>query len=139
MLKRFFRSERSREIVAYLFFGVLTTAINWIICLLPHYVLSLSVTITNSLAWFVSVFFAYATNKPFVFKSKDTSFKVIIVEAIKFFGSRLLTGVLETIILKVTVENLLWNAVLWKAIASILVVILNYIFSKFFVFKKNKQ
>ena len=138
MLKKFLTTEKNKEILAYLFFGILTTAINWLICLLPHYILSMSVTITNAVAWFVSVLFAYATNKPFVFKSSNTSFKVVLTEAVKFFASRLFTGVLETVILRLTVEHLGWNAVLWKAIASVLVVVLYYIFSKFFVFKKEK-
>ena len=138
MLKRFFSNERNREIIAYLFFGVLTTAINWLVCLLPHYIFSMSVTITNSVAWFISVLFAYVTNKPFVFKSTDTSFKTIFCEAVKFFGSRLFTGIMETLILKITVDCMGWSALLWKAIVSVLVVILNYILSKFFVFKKEK-
>ena len=80
--------------------------------------------------------FAYLTNKPFVFRSHDWSAKTVVPELTKFVGCRLASGVMETVILFVTVDLLGWNGNLWKLVTSVLVVILNYLASKLLVFKK---
>lgn len=124
------------DILAYLFFGVLTTAVNYIVYLPCYNLLHLSASISNVIAWVASVAFAYVTNKPFVFKSHDWSRETVIPELTKFVGSRVLSGALETAIIFVTVDVLSWNGNVMKLVTSVLVVILNYVASKLVVFKK---
>lgn len=124
------------DIVTYLVFGVLTTVVNYLVYLPVYNLLHLSASVSNAMAWVVAVAFAYLTNKPFVFKSNDWSKETVIPELCKFVSCRLGSGVLETVILLVTVDLLHWNGNIWKLITSVLVVVLNYVASKLLVFKK---
>lgn len=123
------------DILAYLFFGVLTTAVNYVVYLPCYNLLGLSAAVSNAIAWVAAVAFAYLTNKPFVFKSHDWSLGTVIPELTKFLGCRLGSGFAETAILFVTVDLLGWNGNLWKLLTSVLVVILNYAASKLLVFR----
>lgn len=125
------------DILAYLFFGVLTTLVNYIVYLPCYNLLQLSASLSNVIAWAAAVAFAYVTNKPFVFKSYDWSAKTVLPELTKFVGSRVLSGALETAIIFVTVDLLCWNGNVMKLITSVLVVVLNYVASKLLVFKKQ--
>ena len=127
---------RYRDVIVYLVFGVLTTAVNYLVYLPCYNVLGLSGSISNAIAWGAAVAFAYLTNKPFVFQSHDWSAKTVIPELTKFVGCRLGSGVLETAIIFLTVDWLGWNGNVMKLLTSVLVVVLNYIGSKLLVFKK---
>lgn len=129
--------QKNRDILLYLVFGVLTTLVNYIVYFPCCYV-GLPASVSNILAWVVSVLFAYLTNKPFVFRSKDWSAKTVVPEAVKFFGCRIGSGALESVILLVTVDLLHWNSLVWKIFTSVLVVVLNYVGSKLLVFRKKK-
>ena len=124
------------DVISYLFFGVLTTAVNYIVYLPCYNGLHLSGSVSNAIAWVVAVAFAYLTNKPFVFRSFDWSAKTVIPELTKFVGCRVGSGVLETAIIFLTVDTLSWNGNVMKLLTSVLVVVLNYIGSKLLVFKK---
>ena len=124
------------DVLAYLFFGGLTTAVNYIVYLPSYNLLQLSATVSNVIAWIFAVAFAYLTNKPFVFKSRDWSLKTVAPELTKFVGSRIASGALETAIIFVTVDLLCWNGNVMKLVTSVLVVILNYVASKLLVFKE---
>lgn len=136
------------DVITYLVFGVLTTVVNYLVYY-PVYNLMLmkaaedmtkpfpmAATISNAIAWVVAVAFAYLTNKPFVFKSHDWSAKTVIPELTKFVSCRVASGVMETVILFLTVDLLHWNGNVWKLLTSVLVVVLNYFGSKLLVFKK---
>ncbi len=123
-------------ILVYLVFGVLTTVVNYLVYLPCYNLLGLSASVSNVAAWAVAVAFAFVTNKPFVFRSHDWSAKTVVPELVKFIGTRLGSGGVETVILLLTGDLLGWNGNLWKLITSVLVVILNYIGSKLLVFKK---
>ena len=125
------------DVLAYLFFGGLTTLVNYVVYLPCYNLLHLSATVSNVIAWVVAVAFAYLTNKPFVFKSHDWSWPVVGPELTKFVGCRIGSGVLETLIIAVTVDLLHWNGNIMKLLVSILVVILNYFGSKLLVFRKK--
>lgn len=124
------------DIVTYLVFGVLTTVVNYIVYL-PLFAIGFSAAASNAVAWVAAVAFAYLTNKPFVFRSHDWSMKTVLPELAKFVGCRVGSGVLETLILMVTVDILGWNGFVWKLVTSVLVVVLNYIGSKLLVFTKK--
>ena len=125
------------DILSYLFFGGLTTVVNYLVYLPCYNWLNLSAGVSNAIAWAFAVAFAFLTNKPFVFKSHDWSAKVVIPELTKFLGCRIGSGVLETAILFVTVDLLCWDGNVLKLITSVLVIILNYIGSKRLVFSKK--
>jgi putative flippase GtrA len=125
------------DIVSYLFFGVLTTVVNYIVYLPCYNLLSFSAAISNMIAWIAAVAFAYLTNKPFVFRSHDWSAKTVIPELTKFVGARVASGVLETGIIFLTVDLLRWNGNVMKLVTSVLVVIINYVASKLLVFRNS--
>ena len=125
------------DIVSYLFFGALTTVVNYIVYLPCYNLLSFSAAISNMIAWIAAVAFAYLTNKPFVFRSLDWSAKTVIPELTKFVGARIASGVLETGIIFLTVDLLRWNGNVMKLVTSVLVVIINYVASKLLVFRNS--
>ncbi len=129
--------EKYWDILAYLFFGVCTTVVNYIVYLPCYNLLHFSATLSNILAWVVAVVFAYLTNKPFVFKSNDWSRETVIPELTKFVGCRIGSGAMETVILFLAVDLLGWNGNIWKLLTQVMVVILNYIGSKLLVFTKK--
>ena len=139
MLNRFINSQKTREIIVYLVFGILTTAVNWIVYFPLYYQFHLTGALSTTIAWGVAALFAFLTNKPFVFQSHDWSLSVCAPEFLKFISGRLLSGFLEIAFIKVTVDHLGWNAALWKLIVSIIIVVLNYIFSKLFAFRTKKN
>ena len=125
------------DILSYLFFGALTTLVNYLVYFSCYNLLHLSTVVSNVIAWVVAVAFAYLTNKPFVFKSHDWSLKTVTPELVKFVGCRVGSGLLETALLFLTVDLLRWNGNLMKIILSVMVVILNYVGSKLLVFRKK--
>ena len=125
------------EVLIYLVFGVLTTVVNYVIYLPVYNILGLSAALSNAIAWVGAVAFAYLTNKPFVFKSHDWSLKTVVPELTKFVGCRVASGAAETLILLVTVDIFRFNGNIWKIFTSVIVVVLNYIGSKLFVFRNK--
>lgn len=125
-----------RDIISYLFFGVLTTLVNLVVYMPLYNILGLSATLSNAVAWIVCVIVSFLTNKPFVFHSHDWSRDVVVPEFAKFVGTRVGSGLLETVTLLVTVDVLAWNGNIMKLIVSVAVVIINYVGSKLIVFKK---
>ena len=125
------------DLLIYLVFGVLTTVVNYLVYLPCYNLLRFSASVSNAIAWVAAVAFAYLTNKPFVFKSHDWTAKTVLPELAKFLGCRIGSGAAETLILLLTVDILGWNGNLWKLATSVLVVLLNYVGSKLFVFKKT--
>ena len=125
--------KRYWDIISYLIFGVLTTAVNYIVYLPLYNLVGLSAAVSNAIAWAASVAFAYLTNKPFVFKSHDWSINTVVPELVKFVGCRVGSGLAETLIIFVTVDLLNFNGNIIKLITSFIVVILNYVASKYLV------
>ena len=133
------------DILVYLVFGVMTTVVNYLIYLPCYNLLGLSSSVSNVIAWAVAVAFAYVTNKPFVFKSRSWSPGVVKKELASFIGARLLTFALEELGLFVA-ANLLHlgryaafgvdGIMLSKLVLNVLVIIGNYILSKWIIFKK---
>lgn len=129
--------EKYWDILAYLIFGVLTTLVNYAVYLPAYNLLGLSASVSNMLSWVVAVVFAYLTNKPFVFKSHDWSKETVIPELTKFVSCRIASGATETVILLLAVDILGWNGNIWKLLTQVMVVVLNYVFSKLIVFRKK--
>lgn len=147
-----------REILTYIFFGILTTVVGWGSYTVFVNAAKMTVFWSNVLSWLLAAAFAFVTNKIWVFKSKDMSPKGLAREIITFFSSRIATGVLE-IALVPLLEKLRFDSPFFrvassiglgrkifftsgiysKIFVSVLVVVLNYILSKLFVFKDKKE
>ena len=130
--------KKYQEIINYLIVGVLTTVVSLVtyyICVLTVFDPkdALELQLANIISWICAVLFAYITNKIFVFKSKN---KNIIKEISSFVGARVLTLLLDMLIMFVMVTTLGINDKISKLVVQVVVTILNYVFSKIFVFKK---
>ena len=130
-----------KEIVNYCIVGVLTTLVNFVVyygCVFtfldPKNGFQLQAAIV--LAWIAAVTFAYFTNRKYVFESKNPK---ILGEAIAFFAARVGTLLMEQGIMLLFVTILGMNDKIMKLVVQVIVMVANYIFSKFFVFNKNKK
>lgn len=129
--------QKYKSIIAYLFFGVLTTLINWGSYFLCYNIVHIPNVPSTIIAWILAVAFAFITNKIWVFDSKSFDGKVLLHEIWTFIAARLITGILDVINLAVDVFAM--NSTVWKLISNIIVIILNYIFSKLIIFKKGNS
>ena len=129
--------RKHKEGMRYLIFGALTTLVNIISYAIFYYILNINNAVSNIIAWIVGATFAYITNKLYVFNSKVNNKKELLKEIIYFYGCRLLTLAIDEGIMILTVDKCGWNALLMKIIVNIIVIILNFIFSKILIFKKN--
>ncbi len=157
--------QRYHEIIMYLIFGVATTLVNFVVTLglqqlfnldeiakdsLKYDVLYFT---ANAIAWLAAVLFAFFTNKKYVFESKTVGARAYLYEMGKFFGARGATGVVENVLpsilmaigltqsLTITVfsKKIPFEGFWAKAITAVIVIILNYVFSKIFVFRAKKN
>ena len=124
------------QLILYGIFGVLTTVINIFVYWLCTRVFSWPVVISTVIAWVIAFLFAYWSNRKFVFNSKNPD---ILKEFTEFFSCRIATGILDVIIMYIFVDVLGFYDVIIKTASNILVVILNYIASKLFIFKGGKS
>ena len=141
-----------KELIMYVIFGVLTTLVNFGAFWLFTKILGEdSYLINNAIAWVVGVVFAYITNKLFVFDSKSWNLKLVTKEVVEFFGARVLSFLVEEggMLLFITglgfgeksLELLgftITGQFIVKILLAVIVVVLNYIFSKFFIFRKQE-
>ncbi len=131
--------KKYESVLLYLIFGVLTTFVNIVVYYILFNHVFLSNIFSNGIAWVAAVIFAFITNKIWVFKSKTLEIEQVIKELSAFFSARLSTGLLDMAIMYVGVDLLKVNSIYSKIISGVVVVILNYIFSKLFIFRKNKE
>ena len=128
-----------REGMRYLVFGALSTVVNIVVFAICAKLANFSTAVSNTIAWIVAVLFAYVTNKIYVFNSKSTGIKDLVREIISFFSARIVTLIIETVFLWVVIDKLGFNSILMKIISNVIVIILNFVFSKIFIFKKEKN
>lgn len=125
------------ELVSYLFVGVATTLVNYIVYYLATRVVGLDVMPGTWTAWVFAVAFGYAANKAFVFHTHCENMLALLREAGSFFAMRLASLGIETVLMFLLVEMLHLNDLAMKLLVNIVVIILNYVFSKLFIFKKK--
>ena len=130
-----------REIIVYIIVGLITTICSWIACFLVKFVLDTDVTWQNTLVqiigWCAGIAVAYPLNRSWVFRSKSPE---ILKELLEFMSSRVATGIMEIVIMDVTVNALhmdYWIAKIF--ICTVIVTVLNYVFSKLWVFKNKEK
>ena len=129
----------TKEVIMYIIFGVLTTLVNLIISFILEGLLNVDGAWASAIGIICSVLFAYFTNRKWVFNTNAKGFKENFNEFIKFILGRAVTMVIEQggVIIFYSIMNLPFMTV--KLSLTIIVIILNFFFSKFFAFKEKKQ
>ena len=131
--------EKYKDLIPYVIFGVLTTLVNYASYWLFAHPLGCGTVVSTVAAWILSVLFAYVTNRRWVFHSTARGAKEIGKEFAAFVAARVSTGLLDTLFMYIFVDVLGWNDMIIKLASNVVVVILNYIFSKFLIFRKKEQ
>ena len=135
--------EAHQEIISYLFFGVATTAISWVTYALFVGAIGMAITPGNILSWCCAVTFAFVTNKLWVFRSKSWAWPLWLKEAAAFFAGRIFSGLVELgglpFLMWLGLDQTLFGVegLAAKVVISVVVIILNYILSKFIAFRKK--
>lgn len=152
-IKKLFHALLNKETITYVIFGVLTTLVNLVVFKAFDVIFSGKLyLLTNSIAWIAAVVFAYVTNKLFVFESKSWKFDVLKKEIPSFIGARVASYFIEQAGLWFFVEILhfdektfdfiiitLSGKMVAKLILGVVVVIINYVLSKFIIFAKKER
>ena len=129
------RSKKHRELVVYLICGFLTFVVSMVVYALLSEIFRINVLVANIITWIIAVYFAFSVNRKFVFKSNGN----FTSELIQFYLGRVVTLVVEQAMLYIFIIRLMFNNMTIKSIAQLVIIILNYIISKFIVFKKEKS
>lgn len=134
----FYKRLVNRETITYGISGILTTLVNFV-SYEGLYRLGLSNLTANWVAWVFAVTFAYIVNKWGVFRSRSENAKTEISKIGKFYGARLVSLGVEQLGMYIFVDRLGYYRWLIKVALSLLVIIINYIFSKLFIFNNNQK
>ena len=129
--------RKHRELVSYVFWGVMTTIVNYAAYTLLTEVIHIYYLTGIVIAWALSVLFAYFVNKLFVFQSRDWAWQVALRELWQMVAARLFSLGLEMAIMWFFVDTLRCNHLVVKLAANVVVVIVNYVLSKFIIFKQK--
>lgn len=124
------------ELVSYLFVGVATTVVNYVVYYIATRLFGMTVMPGTWVAWVCAVAFGYVANKAFVFKTHCKNAMELVREAASFVGMRLVSLGMETVLMYVLVTVIGFNDLAMKLLVNILVIIANYVFSKLFIFRK---
>lgn len=128
--------QKNRELIAYLFFGVLTTLVNYLVYFFSKDTFHWDYRLANGVAWFFSVLFAFFTNKFWVFQSHTLAWQKFFKEFLLFYWYRILSLVIDMGLMIVLIDTFRWTDFWAKTCTQILVILANYLFSKLFIFKK---
>ncbi len=137
-----------KEPILYVFFGGLTTVVNYIVYFSCTAGLKLGWSAATVLAWVGAVLFAYVTNRKWVFESRTKGARKVALEFLEFVAARLLSLGMEWVTLKLLLDILHMNTYVYaslpvgefaaKTVAQVIVIVANYVFGKWFVFRKKK-
>lgn len=134
-----------QEGMRYLVFGVLTTLVNIVVSAFLYYVIlvklpeNLKVNISTIIAIIAAWIFAYVTNKLYVFDTKTSNWKELLKEIVSFVSCRIVTAIVEVLLMDWLVTSLGFNYMGTKIFVSVLIIILNFVFSKLIIFKKGEE
>ena len=138
MIKKIWDKVMNREVISYLIFGVLTTLVNWVVYAAMVKV-HIDYRIATAAAWAVSVLFAFIVNKIFVFQSYNLRPAYVMKEITSFVACRAVSGVMEMVFMIVMVSWIHMDEYISKIAVSVIVVIVNSVFSKLFIFRKSEE
>ena len=128
-----------KELILYVFFGGLTTLVNWGSYWVLADVFHVPYLWATAIAQILSILFAYVTNRVWVFESRAKGFTAVFWEMVRFFGCRGASFVLDLVCMRVGVGGLHVNDKVMKLLSNVIVIIVNYVFSKVFVFRKPRE
>ena len=128
-----------KELILYVFFGGLTTLVNWGSYWVLADIFHVPYLWATAIAQILSILFAYVTNRVWVFESRAKGFTAVFWEMVRFFGCRVASFVLDLVCMRVGVGGLHVNDKVMKLLSNVIVIIVNYVFSKVFVFRKPRE
>ena len=134
LIQTLFAKFVNYETISYLVVGVLTTILSIAVFAGCYRKLKMSTVMSNIISWVIAVAFAYVANKIFVFQSPSWEMAVVVKELIGFVSARLLTLGFDIAFIYITVDKLHWNDILCKIGSNVVVMIVNYVASKLFIF-----
>lgn len=129
----------NREVMAYLAAGVMTTLVNIGVYHISCNVLGVESLVANAAAWILSVLFAFVVNDKFVFIQEKTSPREEGIKVVKFFGARVFSFLVDEAGMFLLVDLLTFHNMLAKLGMNVIVVVLNYLFSKVYIFKTREE
>ena len=137
--------QKHKELILYLIFGGLTTAVDFGISFLLYrfwidamQVSQYAVHAADVIAWVAAVAFAFVTNRIWVFESQKHGFAPVAKELLEFAGGRVFTLLLQEAVMAISVTWLGGNKYLFRILAAGMVIVLNYVISKLIIFKPSK-
>ncbi len=130
-------NEKIRELAIYGVCGAMAATLNLGVFALLADVAEIHYLLATALAWICSTCFAFVSNKFFVFKSMETGIKTFVREGVAFLGSRCISGVMDVAGMYLLVEMLHIGHDVAKIVVMVLIVLNNYILSKYVVFKRK--
>ena len=130
--------QKNKEVINYLVVGVFGTVIS-----IASFAILMNVGIetvlSNVISWIITVIVMYVMNRYFVFVKHAKGFAAILREIVSFVSARIFTLLLETLIVWLGIDVMHLNAIIIKTFAQILVIVLNYVFSKLFIFRNTDK
>ena len=128
-----------RELIVYGIFGVLTTGVDFGVYWVLERLFNASTVVASGMGVVAAIIFAYVVNKIFVFGDKKTGFVEIVLQFASFASMRLISGAFQTGCMWLFVDKLGFYDMAVKLVVAVIIVILNYVFSKLLIFKKNPR
>lgn len=128
-----------KEVISYLFFGVLSTVVNFVAYFICTDLFHMNYLVSNGISWAAAVAFAYVTNRTWVFESKVSGVKNVFKEMSAFVGCRVFSGVVDMTIMYIGVDLIGIPDGTTKLVTQVIVVVLNYIFSKLIIFREKES
>lgn len=128
--------KKQSELISYAIFGVATTVVSMVVYGVCNSAFEMHYLISNIVSWVIAVAFAYITNKMFVFKTRGMGFAQLKREITLFVSARLASLGIEELGLFILIGLIGWGELLAKLVMQVVVIVLNYIFSKLVIFKK---
>lgn len=134
--KMYCAADKNWEILIYIFFGGLTTLVDWTVRFFLNKI-PLNYHISDIIGWIAAVLFAFVTNRAFVFESKRSGFIPIVAELIGFAGGRVLSLGIQELLMHIAVSIIGWDETVVMIPVSVVVVVINYFLSKLLFNKKS--
>ncbi|WP_302187451.1 GtrA family protein [uncultured Lactobacillus sp.] len=129
--------NKYKDVIPYVFWGVMTTLVNIASYWLCNSVFKWAIMPSTIIAQFLSIIFAYLTNRKWVFHSQASTFEEYVHEIVSFFAARIGTALLDMAIMFIFAEQMHLNSMIIKILANVVVVVVNYVASKFWIFKSK--
>lgn len=136
-MKRFLEKTVENEMIRYLFFGVCTTVVNLGVFTILRYGMCMEMQTANLISILVAILFAFSVNKWFVFQSEEMDLKTVFAEFLNFTGMRCMTLLVEFWGVYALVTYVYVSDLISKLIIQVVVVALNYVISKCYVFREK--